>query len=131
LPFLLFFPIYVGERSHFMNQSTTQTLNSNEMLRHLATLKKKLPPKFIGATFMLLWALSFSTAMAFAKTLSSDVDSVMVLFMRYFFGLVFFSPFIVKAGTKGFVTSRPRLHLMRVPILPIGIYLWHLQRPSG
>jgi drug/metabolite transporter (DMT)-like permease len=34
--------------------------------------------------------------------------------MRYFFGLVFFTPFIIRACTKGFVTSRPLLHLIRV-----------------
>lgn len=104
-----------------MNQSRAETLSSVETLSRLETLKRKLPPKLVGATFMLLWALSFSTAMAFAKTLSPEVDSVMVLFMRYFFGLVFFSPFIIKAGTKGFVTSRPLLHLIRVLTLGITV----------
>jgi drug/metabolite transporter (DMT)-like permease len=34
--------------------------------------------------------------------------------MRYFFGLVIFSPFMLKAGLKGFETSRPLLHMTRV-----------------
>lgn len=97
-----------------MKQSNAQTLNPGEAISPLETLKRKLPPKLMGAIFILLWALSFSIAMAFAKTLSSEVDSVMVLFMRYFFGLIFFSPFIIKAGVKGFVTSRPILHIIRV-----------------
>jgi drug/metabolite transporter (DMT)-like permease len=71
-------------------------------------------PKLIGAGFMLLWALSFSSAMAFAKTLSPEIDSIVILFMRYFFGLIFFSPFVFQAGLKGFITSRPILHLTRV-----------------
>jgi drug/metabolite transporter (DMT)-like permease len=71
-------------------------------------------PKLVGAAFMLLWALSFSSAMAFAKGLSPEVDSIIVLFMRYFFGLVFFSPFVFQAGIKGFETSRPILHITRV-----------------
>ncbi len=104
-----------------MNQSNAQALNPIETVNRLETLKGKLSPKLIGAIFMLLWALSFSTAMAFAKSLSSEIDSVMVLFMRYFFGLVFFSPFIMKAGIKGFVTSRPLLHLMRVTTLGITV----------
>jgi len=104
-----------------MNQSNAQALNPIETVNRLETLKGKLSPKLIGAIFMLLWALSFSTAMAFAKSLSSEIDSVMVLFMRYFFGLVFFSPFIMKAGIKGFVTSRPLLHLMRVTALGITV----------
>lgn len=78
------------------------------------TLKNILPPKLVGVSFMLMWALSISTAMALAKTLSPEVDNVILLFMRYFFGLVFFSPFILQAGFKGFVTSRPLLHFIRV-----------------
>jgi drug/metabolite transporter (DMT)-like permease len=77
-------------------------------------LDRRMSPKLIGATFMLLWALSFSTAMAFAKTLSPDVNSLIILFMRYFFGLIFFSPFVFSAGLKGFKTSRPVLHITRV-----------------
>lgn len=80
----------------------------------LATLSTSVSPKLIGAGFMLLWALSFSAAMAFAKSLSPEVDSIMVLFMRYFFGLVFFSPFILQSGIKSFATSRPFLHFLRV-----------------
>lgn len=71
-------------------------------------------PKILGTTFILLWALSFSSAMAFAKALSPEVDSIIVLFMRYFFGLLFFSPFVVRVGVKGFVTKRPILQLVRV-----------------
>jgi len=80
----------------------------------ISTLGEVFSPKIIGAGFMLLWALSFSSAMAFAKTLSPDIDSVIILFMRYFFGLIIFSPFVFQAGFKGFATSRPLLHLMRV-----------------
>ena len=71
-------------------------------------------PKLIGAGFMLLWALSFSSAMAFAKTLSPEINSIVVIFMRYFFGLIFFSPFLLQTGFKGFITSRPLLHFIRI-----------------
>jgi drug/metabolite transporter (DMT)-like permease len=80
----------------------------------ITTFIEGLSPKLVGAAFMLLWALSFSTAMSFAKALSPDVDSVIVLFMRYFFGLLFFSPFIMRVGIKGFSTKRLPLHLLRV-----------------
>lgn len=80
----------------------------------IGTLGRAISPKLIGAGFMLLWALSFSSAMAFAKTLSPEIDSIIILFMRYFFGLIFFSPFVFQAGVKGFATSRPALHLTRV-----------------
>lgn len=96
------------------NNTQTQAVDSTKAFSLLGTLKNEFSPKLMGAIFMLLWALSFSTAMAFAKTLSSEVDSVVVLFMRYFFGLIFFSPFIMKAGVRGFITSRPLLHITRV-----------------
>ncbi len=73
-----------------------------------------LPPKLIGAGFMLLWAISISTAMTLAKHLSPDVHNLVVMFMRFFFGLLFFSPFVVRAGIKGFHTSRPLLQMIRV-----------------
>lgn len=80
----------------------------------IVALGNRVSPKLLGAGFMLLWALSFSSAMAFAKTLSPDINSIIILFMRYFFGLVFFAPFVLQAGLKGFITSRPLLHLTRV-----------------
>ena len=104
-----------------MNKSTVQSLSSNGNLTALQAFKAKFSHKVIGATFMLLWAFTFSTAMAFAKTLSPEVDSVIVLFMRYFFGLIFFSPFILQAGIKGFTTSRPLLHFLRVTSLGIAV----------
>jgi len=104
-----------------MNQNQAEVINSLETVSPLEAFRNKFSPKLMGAIFMLLWALTFSTAMAFAKTLSPEVDSVIVLFMRYFFGLVFFSPFIIRAGTKGFMTSRPVLHLIRVTTLGVAV----------
>lgn len=77
-------------------------------------LTDRLSPKLIGAGFMLLWGIAYSMAMTLAKSLSPEVGSIMVLFMRYFFGLVFFSPFILQAGPKIFITNKPFLHLLRV-----------------
>jgi drug/metabolite transporter (DMT)-like permease len=82
--------------------------------RQMTAAGRTFSPKLIGAMFMLLWALTFSTAMAFTKILSPDVDSFIILFMRDFFGLLFFSPFVAQAGFKGFKTSRPVLQLIRV-----------------
>lgn len=87
----------------------------------IATFAEGVSPKLIGAGFMLLWALSFSSAMAFAKTLSPEIDNVIVIFMRYFFGLIFFSPFVIQAGFKGFITSRPFLHVIRVACLGLAM----------
>ncbi len=70
-------------------------------------------PKLLGAGFMILWAICFSSAMAFAKALSPEVDSLIILFMRYFFGLIFFAPFLARTGVKGFETKRPLLQFLR------------------
>lgn len=86
-----------------------------------AIFNRDVSPKLIGAAFMLMWAFSFSTAMAFAKTLSPEVNSLIILFMRYFFGLIFFSPFVLSAGIKGFITSRPLLHITRVTCVGIAM----------
>jgi drug/metabolite transporter (DMT)-like permease len=52
--------------------------------------------------------------MALSKTLSPHIHNLTIIFMRYFFGLVFFSPFIFKSDLKGFITSRPILHIIRI-----------------
>src|SRR3990167_3284940 len=91
-----------SEREFFMVES------------RLDVMSERFPPKLIGMGYMLLWGLTFSTAMSLAKSLSPEVDSIIVLFMRYFFGLVFFSPFIMHAGIKSFVTNRPLMHMLRV-----------------
>src|SRR3990167_7248795 len=80
----------------------------------LEILTDKMSPKLMGAGFMLLWGLAFSTTMSLAKSLSPEVDSIIILFMRYFFGLIVFSPFLLQAGIKSFTTKRPLLHLLRV-----------------
>lgn len=80
----------------------------------IAAWQGSVSPKLMGAGFMLLWALSFSSSMSFAKTLSPDIHSIMLIFMRYVFGLIFFSPFVFQAGFKGFKTSRPLLHFTRI-----------------
>ncbi len=78
------------------------------------TFANRFSPQLMGTIFILLWGLSISTAMAFAKALSPEVNNIVVLFMRYFFGFLFISPFIFRSGLSGFATSRLFLHLIRV-----------------
>ncbi|MEB3702597.1 DMT family transporter [Candidatus Bealeia paramacronuclearis] len=79
-----------------------------------ARILEVVPAKLIGAAFMMSWALLFSTAMAFSKTLHPDVHSLVILFMRCLFGFMIFSPFALKMGLAAFKTNRPLLHLLRV-----------------
>lgn len=62
---------------------------------------------------MLLWALSFSMALTLAKKLSPELPTLMVICMRFTFGLLFFSPFVMRVGWKGFHTSRPLFQILR------------------
>jgi drug/metabolite transporter (DMT)-like permease len=75
--------------------------------------------KLIGGAAMLLWALSFSTLLSLVKTLSPDLNSILIVFLRYLFGIICFAPFLIKAGPTAFYTSRPLLHLIRVCCLAI------------
>ena len=70
---------------------------------------------------MLLWALSFSTIMSLAKALSPDLNSVVILFLRYLFGFICFVPFLIKTGSMAFYTTRPILHFIRVCCLVIAM----------
>lgn len=84
---------------------------------HFFGIKPAGVPKLIGGAFMLLWALSFSIALSLSKTLDPHISNVVIVFMRYLFAFIFFTPFIFRAGFKGFKTSRPFLHLIRVVCL--------------
>ena len=70
--------------------------------------------KVLSIMMMLLWALSFTVAMSLAKVLSRNIHSLMIVFLRCSFGLVFFLPFAAKEGVKALRTRRPLLHGLRV-----------------
>ncbi|MES2252760.1 MAG: DMT family transporter [Pseudomonadota bacterium] len=66
----------------------------------------------------LAWALSgslcFTAAMSLAKLLDPNVKSTVLVFFRCLFGLIFFLPFLFKAGVSNLKTQRPLLHVLRV-----------------
>ncbi len=68
----------------------------------------------ISVLWVLMWALSFSVAMSLTKLLSSNIHTIVVVFIRVAVGFCFFLPFIYKAGLKGFATQRLKLHVFRV-----------------
>ncbi|AIL12552.1 hypothetical protein IM40_01895 [Candidatus Paracaedimonas acanthamoebae] len=68
----------------------------------------------LSICLMILWALSFTVAMSFAKIVRGEIPSLMILFLRCFFGFLFFSPFVIKEGISGLRTRRPFLHGIRV-----------------
>ncbi len=64
--------------------------------------------------WVLLWATSFSISMSIVKLLDQDISAVMIVFIRLSFGLVFFTPFILKAGLRNMKTQKFPLHLLRI-----------------
>ena len=83
-------------------------------LTHLLNPQRDSSKVVLSICMMLLWALSFTTAMSFAKTVRGEIPSLMILFLRCFFGFLFFSPFAIKEGISGLRTKRPILHGIRV-----------------
>lgn len=70
---------------------------------------------------MLLWALTFSSAMALAKNLDPCVHSLVLLFMKSLFGLIFFSPFLIKAGIHELKTNKLLLQILRGTFISISV----------
>ena len=62
----------------------------------------------------ILGSCCFTTGMTLAKFLSPEVKGIILVFFRCLFGLLFFSPFLIKAKVDVIKTKRLPLHLLRV-----------------
>ena len=67
-----------------------------------------------GALLAILSALLLSTSMSMTKTLSPEIPTSLVVFMRTFFGLLFFLPFLIKNRRQFLKTTQPFVHLLRI-----------------
>ncbi len=64
--------------------------------------------------WILLWASSYTLLMTVAKLLSTDISTVVLVFIRLFFGLSILSPFIFKkSGIANLKTTKFTLHGLR------------------
>jgi len=70
--------------------------------------------KIKGILWMIAWAFMFSTSMSISKLVSQDVPTVILVFMRLSFGLVFFTPFLIRHRDQPLKSKRFPLHLLRV-----------------
>ena len=71
-------------------------------------------PILISVGFVLLASLCFTTGVTLVKMVSTEAASVMILFLRCFFGFTLFLPFALRKGTKNLKTTRLPLHMLRV-----------------
>jgi drug/metabolite transporter (DMT)-like permease len=68
----------------------------------------------LSIIWIFLWEATFTLAMSCAKLLSSDINGLVLLFMRCFFGFLWCLPFIIKEGKENLHTQRLLLHTLRV-----------------
>lgn len=85
-------------------------------LTHLLDQRSEISKTLLSIGMMLLWAVTFTVAMSFAKILSGNIHNLIILFLRCFFGFLFFIPFVAKKGIKSAQTHRLALHGLRVAL---------------
>lgn len=77
-------------------------------------LNSPLKDKRHSILWMLMWALSITLAMSFAKGLDAEVSGGVLVFCRCSFGFLFTVPFLFSTGLEKLKTKRFHLHLLRV-----------------
>lgn len=70
--------------------------------------------KLYGAVWLFAWSLTFTISMSFNKALDPNIPTVVKVFFRTFFGLLFFTPFIFFNFRTIFQTKRLKLHILRL-----------------
>lgn len=67
-----------------------------------------------GAILATLSALLLSTSLSITKTLSPEIPTSLIVFIRTFFGLLFFLPFLLKNRDQFLKTKQPFVHVLRI-----------------
>jgi len=84
-----------------------------------------LPPILRGGLWMLLGTFAFAVMIVLVRKASQTFTAFEITFWRALFGLIFMSPWIMRARLAGLRTSRPGLHLWRNTLHVIGIMMWY------
>ncbi len=83
---------------------------------------QRIPVLWRSSILMLISAVGFVVMQTFIKLLTASHHPFEVAFFRNFFGLLALSPFIIKAGSAAFKTSKLHLHAVR-GMLQVGAML--------
>ena len=75
--------------------------------------------KINGTILVIISALSLSISMSLVKQLNSDIPTLLAVFIRSCFGLLFLMPFLRKNPIQAIRTIKLRLHILR-SILTLG-----------
>lgn len=68
----------------------------------------------ISIGWVLLWSVSISISLSVNKILGQSMNTVMIVFSRIAFGMIFFAPFLLQAKVKDFKTKKIAFHVLRV-----------------
>lgn len=73
--------------------------------------------KIISIILATLSALLLSIAMMLAKNLSSDISTLLIVFVKSCCGLILFIPFLAKHKTRSLSTNKGYIHFLRIILL--------------
>ena len=83
-----------------------------------------LSPVYLGAFWMLLTTLSFVALSISVRVLSVDMSVVQIVFLRCFFGILLFLPWIAGEGVGALKTKKFGQHFFRAIFMGVGMILW-------
>ncbi|MBI4183467.1 MAG: DMT family transporter [Proteobacteria bacterium] len=91
---------------------------------------RSLTPNVRGMMWMLLASVTAPTMAAFIKYVANELPVIEVAFLRLVLTLVPLAPWLVRARTSAFVTTRLRLHVFRCGLSTVGLlcYVFALSR---
>ena len=92
--------------------------------------RRTLSRPVLGALAVTGAALCYATTAVCIRAMSSDLNPFMIGLLRNTFGLLFFLPLLVRAGTGAFRTTRWPVHMVRTfcAIVSGLLYFWALGR---
>lgn len=75
--------------------------------------ERAVPAPVIAALCMLAMALCYATTANLARIMATELNALMITFLRNFFGLLLLTPLLWRSGSQALRTTRPGLHLVR------------------
>jgi drug/metabolite transporter (DMT)-like permease len=82
----------------------------------LASRLGPLTPLIRGALLIMLSATLVAVDTVIARIVTQDVNSLVLVFFRNLFGVIFLLPLVLRAGLRSFTTRRPWGHFLRAAI---------------
>jgi drug/metabolite transporter (DMT)-like permease len=79
----------------------------------------RLPAILRVVLWMAAAALGYAGNIAIVKYLSAEIDIYVLLFWRYFLALLFFAPWLIRAGGASLITHRLGLHIGRAALMVV------------